>query len=124
MKPVLNIGNSVCVNGKLGTVVYQLGKETKDPSEEKWFEVEFNENIPSDHFPEFKITPDLFEHPECIPQEVKEVLDRFADKVEEGMSYEDCASLVSNLEAVGYTCEYYLQAEPFFLRKKEITLAD
>ena len=124
MKPVLNIGNSVCVNGKLGTVVYQLGKETKDPSEEKWFEVEFNEDIPSDHFPESKITPDLFEHPECIPQEVKEVLDSFSDKVEEGMSYEDCASLVSNLEAVGYTCEYYLQAEPFFLRKKEITLAD
>lgn len=55
---------------------------------------------------------DLFEEPTLLPQEVQDVIMKF----EEG-TYEDCAKLVEGLNAVGYTCEYYLDASPFGLRK-------
>jgi hypothetical protein len=48
-----------------------------------------------------------------LPQEVKDVL-----KLHENdeHTYDSCSQLVDNLNKVGWTCEYYLDAEPFNLR--------
>jgi hypothetical protein len=48
-----------------------------------------------------------------LPIEVQAVLNKERDD-----TYEDCAELVSELEAIGYTADYYLDAEIFDLRKK------
>lgn len=58
---------------------------------------------------------DLFEHIDTLPLEVQEILEK-AQKTWND-DYEDCRKLVAELEAVGYTCEYYLDAVPFNLRK-------
>ncbi len=58
---------------------------------------------------------DLFEHYEELPQEVRTVLDSWS--LSEGLSYENCKNLVRDLEVVGYTCEYGLDAEPYNLKK-------
>jgi hypothetical protein len=57
---------------------------------------------------------DLFEHYETLPIEVKEILDnyQYCDN-----TYENCSNLVDELEKVGYTCEYGLDAEPYGLQK-------
>lgn len=57
---------------------------------------------------------DLFEQIETLPQEVQDVLNKYEDG---DFTYTDCANLVTELEAVGYTCEYGLDASPFGLRK-------
>ena len=56
---------------------------------------------------------DLFDTPEALPIEVHNIL----DKIDDQLSYEECAKLVSDLEEVGYTCDYYLDANPYNLRK-------
>jgi len=58
---------------------------------------------------------DLFEHLELLPIEVLSILEKYSQLDE---TYENCANLVYDLEEVGYTCEYYLDAEPYNLRKK------
>jgi len=57
---------------------------------------------------------DLFSTPELLPSEVQDILTKYeaAD-----FDYENCAELVKDLEKVGYTCDYYLDAQPFNLRK-------
>lgn len=114
MEITLNIGNVVMIdNGKLGTIVSQLGKETKDPNEELWFEVK-NEDFEVDHYPLSRLNPDLFEHYESLPVTVQWIIGKYGEADE---SYENCAKLVAELEAVGYTCDYYLDAVPYYLHK-------
>lgn len=56
---------------------------------------------------------DLFEHYEELPQEVQDVL-----MTNDGdFDYEDCKEFVEKLNKLGYTCDYYLDAECFNLRK-------
>jgi hypothetical protein len=55
---------------------------------------------------------DLFESYETLPAEVKEVLFSFEDE-----TYEECERLLSKLEPLGYTFDYYLDASPYNLRK-------
>jgi hypothetical protein len=64
----------------------------------------------------FTITPeiDLFAHPDKLPQEVQDVLEKYSDW---GESYEECKAMLIDMEAVGYTFDYYLTAEPYNLRK-------
>lgn len=57
---------------------------------------------------------DLFSKPETLPKEVQEVLKKYEECE---FDYDDCQNLVEDLEKVGYTCDYYLDAEPFDLRK-------
>lgn len=57
---------------------------------------------------------DIAEQYELLPQNVKDVLDKFAESEND---YESCADLVEALNEVGWTCEYYLDAEPFNLRR-------
>lgn len=61
---------------------------------------------------------DLFEHTEILPFRVREILYDFEQKES---SYEDCKKLVSELESVGYTCEYGLDNIPHSLIKLETT---
>lgn len=56
---------------------------------------------------------DLFETPELIPIEVKAVLDTFNEDAD---SYQELSRLVSELEPLGYTFDYYLDAVPYGLR--------
>jgi len=60
---------------------------------------------------------DLFEDYDVLPNEVKEIIDSYDSKEN---TYENCATLVAELEDVGYTCEYGLDAEPFNLQKLNI----
>jgi hypothetical protein len=57
---------------------------------------------------------DLFENPELLPIEVLEILEKYSEM---DNSYQNCSELVQELNSVGYTCDYGLDAEPFDLRK-------
>ncbi len=58
---------------------------------------------------------DLFDDYNSLPKEVQNVLIEYVDKFDQ--TYENCEILVNKLELLGYTCEYYLDAIPFNLRK-------
>lgn len=57
---------------------------------------------------------DLFDTPELLPAEVRETVDTLCHN---SMTYEGCEKLVSELNKLGYTCDYYLDAIPFDLQK-------
>lgn len=59
---------------------------------------------------------DLFENPESLPAEVQEVLNRYATEDE---TYENAEALLSELQPLGYTFEYGLDAIPYGLKKYE-----
>lgn len=51
---------------------------------------------------------------ETLPQNVKSILDKYAECEND---YESCDNLVKELNAIGWTCEYYLDAEPYDFRR-------
>jgi hypothetical protein len=55
---------------------------------------------------------DYFDFPDEIPEEVQNVLKSHENDEE----YSELSSLVSDLNEIGWTCEYYLDAEPYHLR--------
>lgn len=57
---------------------------------------------------------DMFEYLEEVPQAVRNVIGKFENS--DG-DYSDCKQLVLDLLELGWTCEYYLDAEPYNLRK-------
>ncbi|AIL45339.1 hypothetical protein BEI02_16405 [Elizabethkingia sp. HvH-WGS333] len=60
---------------------------------------------------------DLFEDYELIPEELKTVCDKWQQKaMYEGLDYNDCAIFQEECEAIGYTFDYGLDADPFDLR--------
>lgn len=63
---------------------------------------------------DFDEVVDLFEYPELLPLEVQDVINKFSESEND---YADCAKLVEELNDVGYTCDYGLDAEPYNLRK-------
>lgn len=56
---------------------------------------------------------DLFEQYEKLPQNVQDVLSKHS---EGDSTYDSCEALKSDLEVVGYTCDYGLDASPFNLK--------
>ena len=62
---------------------------------------------------------DLFEHLELLPIEVLSILEKYSELSE---TYENCGNMVSELEQVGYTCDYYLDAVVFDLRNIQFDL--
>jgi hypothetical protein len=56
---------------------------------------------------------DMFEQYKLLPIEVQAILDKYSEKEND---YENCSNLVDELEQVGWTCDYGLDAEPFNLR--------
>lgn len=60
---------------------------------------------------------DLFENYDKQPQELKIICDKWLEILEnEGLSYEQVALFLKEVQAVGYTFEYDLSSEPFNLR--------
>jgi hypothetical protein len=57
---------------------------------------------------------DLFNTPELLPQEVKDILAKYEEM---GTSYDTCHKLIKDLEQVGYTCDYGLDGIPYELQK-------
>jgi hypothetical protein len=57
---------------------------------------------------------DLFEDYENLPAEVTAILEKFDSDV---LSYKNCENLISELEKIGYSCEYDLSGELFNLIK-------
>ena len=66
---------------------------------------------------------DLFDlHYSELPTELVEVLKKYENMDD---TYENCGNLVDDLNKIGYTCDYYLDAEPYNLRKiNDICIAD
>lgn len=56
---------------------------------------------------------DLFETPELIPSEVQAVLETFN---EEADPYWELERVLKQVEKLGYTFDFYLDAEPYGLR--------
>lgn len=67
---------------------------------------------------------DLFEHPELIPAEIAEILDRYQEEFEGVMDYEDTEKMLKEVEAKGYTFDYYLDNEPYGLRPIGVKLEE
>lgn len=58
---------------------------------------------------------DLLDNYDVLPTEVKLILDKHQENWDD--TYENCAKLKAELETVGYTVDYYLDATPFNLKK-------
>lgn len=61
---------------------------------------------------------DLFEYYNEQPKELKAICDKWQEKSVDGLSYIDCEGFLKEVEAIGYTFNYYLDAEPYNLRVK------
>lgn len=60
---------------------------------------------------------DLFDYPEKHPVKLRKVLWAYG----ETQSYEGCGLLIQKLNAIGYTCEFGLDASPYNLQKIQAT---
>lgn len=61
---------------------------------------------------------DLFEHYQKQPQALAIICDKWGElQASEGLTYKDCEQFLIEVEAIGYTFESYLDAEPFNLIK-------
>ena len=65
---------------------------------------------------------DLFETPELIPSDVQEILESFDEESEN--TYLELDRVIDKLEDIGYTFDYYLDAEPYGLRPKNVELEE
>lgn len=67
---------------------------------------------------------DLFETPDLIPKEVQKVLNKHEKgwhKKKDG--YQACADLIADLNKIGYTCDYGLDASPYHLKKINLVVS-
>jgi hypothetical protein len=64
---------------------------------------------------------DLFETPELIPQDVQAILETFNEDAD---PYHELDRLTNELEAIGYTFDYYLDADPYGLRPVGVKLQE
>lgn len=80
----------------------------KDPTIERYFIVEslIYANTPAD----------LFDTPELIPVEVQDVLEKHWYDIGRN-TYDQCAILEKELNKIGYTIDWGLDADPYYLRK-------
>jgi len=65
---------------------------------------------------------DLFETPELIPTEAKAIMDTFNDY--SGNEYLELDRIVNELNEIGYTFDFYLDAEPYGLRPINVKLEE
>jgi hypothetical protein len=65
---------------------------------------------------------DLFETPELIPSDVQAILESFDEDAHN--TYLELARMVKELEVIGYTFDYYLDAEPYGLRPSNMELEE
>ena len=63
---------------------------------------------------------DLFEHYETLPKDASKIYWKYSEiAASEGFDYDVCREYLKEMEALGYTFEYGLDAEPYGLRKME-----
>jgi hypothetical protein len=66
---------------------------------------------------------DLFENYEMMPKNLKKIVDEYSRKYESGnMDYRDTEKFLKEVEAIGYTFDYYLDNEPYGLRPVGVKL--
>lgn len=65
---------------------------------------------------------DLFETPEKMPLNLFMIVEKWENKIMDGLSYKQIGRFLDQVETVGYTFDYYLDAEPYGLRKIGIEL--
>ena len=65
---------------------------------------------------------DLFETPELMPSEVQAILETFDEDTSN--TYLELDRLVNELENIGYTFDYYLDADPYGLRPNNVKLEE
>lgn len=59
---------------------------------------------------------DFFEYPELIPPDVQNVLNKYEHALVNGISYEELDDMRHEIRQIGWTFEYYLDAEPYNLK--------
>ncbi|MFA6501305.1 MAG: hypothetical protein WCT85_00800, partial [Parachlamydiales bacterium] len=60
---------------------------------------------------------DLFEHQEKQPKNLRKIVDKFSKEYDEdNADYEHTQSFLKEVEAIGYTFDYYLDNSPYGLR--------
>jgi hypothetical protein len=59
---------------------------------------------------------DLFDTPEDMPAELQALFSIWTLRIMCGLSYSEIAQMLTETEAIGYTFDYYLDAEPYGLR--------
>lgn len=64
---------------------------------------------------------DLFETPELIPENVSEILQTIDENVDQ---YIELDRVVTEIEKLGYTFDFYLTAEPYGLRPINVKLEE
>lgn len=64
--------------------------------------------------------PEIADGFEQIPQKLEEVMEKWQEKIDNGLDYNDCADFQKDCEALGYTFNYGLDAVPFDLRPIDI----
>ena len=111
MEITLNIGDTVLVKHNL------LLGEITDHLSENFYEVR-TIDFETKQYKKNELIPDMFEHIETLPKKVQKVLERYSEIWEN--SYENCSNMFQEMESLGYTFEYYLGAEPYMLRKKDL----
>lgn len=62
---------------------------------------------------------DLFEHAELIPPHIKAIFEKYEEESMGGATYELNRKILAEIEPLGYTFEYGLDADPYELRKME-----
>ena len=68
---------------------------------------------------------DLFECPDLIPPDLKAITNKWNQiSIESGLTYDNCEEFLKEVEEVGYTFDFYLDAEPYGLRKIGVDIDD
>lgn len=62
-------------------------------------------------------TFDLFEYYYLQPPELLAITDKWGEKCETDFTYLQCEEFKAEVNAIGYTFDYYLDGQPYFLRK-------
>ena len=78
---------------------------------------EYNDGGKIEQEEEYDYENDLFNNVKSLPQDVQNVLEKYNEDWE--YTYENCANMQDELEELGYTFDYYLDATPYNLRKME-----
>jgi len=117
MEVVLKIDSSVAIknSGKLGMVERVIEERL---ATEKWYAVRTDIDE-VDLYKESDLVPDMFDHIKLLPIEVQEILEGFNEDED---SYKELARLHNELGVLGYEFEYYLDAVPYMLRKKDLVV--
>ncbi len=59
---------------------------------------------------------DLFEYHEKQPNELKVIVDKYSQKLSDGLTQDELNDFLKEVETIGYTFDYYLDLEPYGLR--------